>query len=576
MLLRDGIPQVALSVMSFALANVLPRQVVALLVALAVFVSTSPRRARREALLDEASNESSGNDVTEMSLLNTAVQEMWPEITSFIRTVLKETVEEAIQTRMPWFLSSLGFGRISFGDSALKVEELNVERLSQESYKDGEFRSFKVSSVVAWDADVDVALTAPFAAISAEHVLVKGRLDVCLQQILPRPPFFTAITFYFAELPTVLLSLDGTLVGLRVSLLWLEKLLAEIIQKQLAEQIVLPTVASVLLDITNEDAWFEAGHMFPEGVVAVAIRSAENLAAKDMALPFGLSTPSSDPYCEVTLGVSRWRTPVRPQNLNPKWEPSEATHQFLVHARSEQQLLLHFYDENPYTEDVSLGYVSLPVGQLPSTALASEPEQEMTLPLSLQGSVHFSACFSELKLDEANLRRQLRCLDDERSRKRRAFVVMVGVDRCIFSGSEDAKPRGFLCKVSCEEHEETFKSRVARKRGRYGATAWWRRAVEESSPSAAEGHAESEEQEEENAAHFQATFTHMIQGDPRSTVCHIKIEKRGALPVGKDVGELDFPVYRLISAAFNTTKVVLPMGSATLTLLAQLRATARA
>eukprot|EP00913_Durusdinium_trenchii_P013711 g12873.t1 len=167
-----------------ALANVLPRQVVALLVALAVFVSTSPRRARREALLDEASNESSGNDVTEMSLLNTA--EMWPEITSFIRTVLKETVEEAIQTRMPWFLSSLGFGRISFGDSALKVEELNVERLSQESYKDGEFRSFKVSSVVAWDADVDVALTAPFAAISAEHVLVKGRLDVCLQQILPR------------------------------------------------------------------------------------------------------------------------------------------------------------------------------------------------------------------------------------------------------------------------------------------------------------------------------------------------------------------------------------------------------
>lgn len=34
-------------------------------------------------------------------------------------------------------------------------------------------RSFsKVSSLVAWDADVDVNLTAPMAAISAEHVLV--------------------------------------------------------------------------------------------------------------------------------------------------------------------------------------------------------------------------------------------------------------------------------------------------------------------------------------------------------------------------------------------------------------------
>lgn len=32
-------------------------------------------------------------------------------------------------------------------------------------------RRDQVSSVVAWDADVDVALTAPFAAISAEHVL---------------------------------------------------------------------------------------------------------------------------------------------------------------------------------------------------------------------------------------------------------------------------------------------------------------------------------------------------------------------------------------------------------------------
>ena len=32
-------------------------------------------------------------------------------------------MEEAIQTRVPWFLKSLGFGRISFGDSALKVEQ---------------------------------------------------------------------------------------------------------------------------------------------------------------------------------------------------------------------------------------------------------------------------------------------------------------------------------------------------------------------------------------------------------------------------------------------------------------------
>lgn len=32
-----------------------------------------------------------------------------------------------------------------------------------------------------------------------------------------RPPFFTGITFYFAELPKVSLTLDGTLMGLRVT-----------------------------------------------------------------------------------------------------------------------------------------------------------------------------------------------------------------------------------------------------------------------------------------------------------------------------------------------------------------------
>ena len=47
----------------------------------------------------ERSLDPSGNDVAEVSLLNTAVQEMWPEITSFIRTVLKDTVEDGSNVR---------------------------------------------------------------------------------------------------------------------------------------------------------------------------------------------------------------------------------------------------------------------------------------------------------------------------------------------------------------------------------------------------------------------------------------------------------------------------------------------
>ncbi|OLQ04932.1 Glutathione gamma-glutamylcysteinyltransferase 1 [Symbiodinium microadriaticum] len=1027
-------------------------------------------------LLGQASAEigrgNSTADFAEVSLLNTAVQEMWPEITSFIRTVLKETVEEAIQTRVPWFLSSdlawnrLGFGRISFGDSALKVEELlvctaglNVERTTQTSHKDGEVRSFKVSSLVAWDADVDVALTAPTAVLSAEHVLVNGRLDVCLQHILPRPPFFTGITFYFADLPKVALTLEGTVMGLRVSLAWLEKLLADIIQKQLAEQIVLPTVATVLLDITNEDAWFEAGGVVPEGVMTVCVHGARGLAAKDVALPFGLSRPSSDPYCLVAVGGKPFRTPTRPQNLNPQWSEAEGTHKFLVYSLTEQFLTVDLYDENPYIEDTFLGSVcsaasdvvkmscSMAARRLPkekplasfvsaallllwcilvsgpllnvmaaaptsptartfhrrplpepaiafsssqgqvlftealaaggmgcffrlieqfhtqaepaycglgtlamvlnalgvdpgrkwkgpwrwfsedlldcceplevvkekgvtfgkvvclarcngaqvdahrvdeadvteedfrkavtascetdpgcgcsgvvvvsysrkllgqtgdghyspiggyhrasdhvlildvarfkypphwvpmsllweamqrtdaetgrsrgfmvlrskealkesclqlvwktdseeavtdcwtmvgvlqsfSRALLSEPlpeegvaaeilkralrfidssamplevackvfdasteepcaakrkacfeahqalaevvekldkalgtsclnscmpvcpegacetlkgavftaanvlaidlnmwqkvlvegacaeqagldlhssqarlaeaawkelklllsdmpanlqheiellrgqwadlltaredmraekadgrELELTGP-GAQGTLRLSTgyadCAKELKLDDFNLRHQLRALDGTLPQAA-AFVVLVGIDCCTFPdepAEEDAKKRGsFLCKVTCEGHEQAFRSRTGRKQGRYGATAWWRLDSEQSSLSPPSP-AGAEEDEDCLTAHFQSTFTHMLLADPRSVVCHIKLEKRGGLPgVGNVVGEVDFPVYRLIHASANTSKAVLRVGPAQLSVLAQLRAT---
>eukprot|EP00439_Symbiodinium_sp_Y106_P086852 s78_g36.t1 len=581
MIIRDLTGPLVLSATSFVFASNMPRLLLAAAISVFVFAATHPRsRPREDAAVQaapggEAQETPSGNstaDFAEVSLLNTAVQEMWPEITSFIRTVLKETVEEAIQTRVPWFLSSLGFGRISFGDSALKVEELNVERTTQTSHKDGEVRSFKVSSLVAWDADVDVALTAPTAVLSAEHVLVNGRLDVCLQHILPRPPFFTGITFYFADLPKVALTLEGTVMGLRVSLAWLEKLLADIIQKQLAEQIVLPTVATVLLDITNEDAWFEAGGVVPEGVMTVCIHGARGLAAKDVALPFGLSRPSSDPYCLVAVGGKPFRTPTRPQNLNPEWR----THKFLVYSLTEQLLTVDLYDENPYVEDTFLGSICSAASDV---VKADGRELELTGP-GAQGMLRLSTGYAELKLDDFNLRQQLRALDGMLPQAA-AFVVLVGIDCCTFPDEpveEDAKKRGsFVCKVTCEEHEQAFRSRTARKQGRYGATAWWRLDNSEQSslspPSPAVAGAE-EDDEDCLTAHFQSTFTHMLLADPRSVVCHIKLEKRGGLPgVGNVVGEVDFPVYRLIHASANTSKAVLRVGPAQLSVLAQLRAT---
>ncbi|CAE7356781.1 PCS1 [Symbiodinium pilosum] len=198
-----------------------------------------------------------------------------------------------------------------------------------------------------------------------------------------------------------------------------------------------------------------------------------------------------------------------------------------------------------------------------------------------QGTLRLSARYVELKLDEFNLRRQLRALDGTLPHSA-AFVVLVGIDCCTFPDErveEDSKKRGsFMCKVTCEEQEQVFRNRAARKQGRYGATAWWRlESSELSSPetSSSSALAEAEEDEETcHTAHFQSTFTHMLVGDPRSTVCHIKLEKRGGLPgVGNVVGEVEFPVYRLIHAASNTTKAVLRIGSAQLSLLAQLRAT---
>jgi len=529
-------------------------------------------------------------EATETKLLNSAVQEMWPEITSFIETVLKDSVEDAIRARLPWFLTSLGFGRTSFGDAAVQLEELKMERINQVSEKDGLVRDLHVTGLIVWDADVDVALHAVGANLVAEHVAVKGQLAVCLKQILPRPPFFTGIRVYFTDQPSVGLALRLVVQQFSRSyrLGWVEDYLADIIQQQLGAQLVLPNVATVLLDTCNEEAWFQVGGVLPDGVLTVQVQGAHELAAKDWGLPFGLSSASSDPYCMLTLGGKSWRTVTKPQTLNPVWTEEEGVHSFLVHSAREQSLQVQLFDENPYFPDVFLGKTVLGVREIvEEVELRSE-----LLGKDAQGSLSLRCEWAELVLDPENTLVQLRrrssrgCL----SRASSAFVLFVGVDSCVLR--EEKLPGTYFCEVECEDREEELQMRAQRAKGYYGASAWWRRQTSETEAAGmeeedGESRARRLEMElgedanvgaEANAkaqeVNFQATVTHLLTGDPYQARVHLKLVHRSPPGVLQStVGTMEFPVSRLFTATRNTERVAMSLegGVGDLSVIMQLR-----
>eukprot|EP00929_Paragymnodinium_shiwhaense_P059560 TRINITY_DN29830_c0_g1_i2.p1 TRINITY_DN29830_c0_g1~~TRINITY_DN29830_c0_g1_i2.p1 ORF type:complete len:850 (-),score=222.00 TRINITY_DN29830_c0_g1_i2:133-2682(-) len=502
----ENSPRLLISFWAFILALMLPRPMLAASVAVGVYYATAPARETKQ--LDQEKTAANGGgqsaqqrsaevEAAEAHLLNVAVQEMWPEITTFIKTVLQDSVEDAIQARVPLVFKGLGFGKIVFDDTALQLEQLSVEGVNQVCRSTGSVRDLKVTGRVVWDADVSVVWNSLLANVTAKHVTLKGQLAVYLKQILPRPPFFSGLRVYFTQQPSVALRLNVQALGQTVSPAVLEDLLADVIQRQLISQIVLPNIVTVLLDSYEEEAWFQLGRVLPEGVLIVHVQQARNLAAKGWGLPFGIIKNSSDPYCELNLGGETWTSPAKPCTLDPEWTDAEGSCRFLVQDTKEQCLTMRLYSQDWFFKhDGFLGGQMLKVKDLieqgeVDAELVSLDDKDIDVSNGTP-RVKLRVQWSELLLDEENTRNQLstRLLSEDGGVSMGfwscpSFVLFIGVDCCYLPDAGDKPLKESSCQVEIECENSGFEAiynRSKRKVGSYNSGSQMEDWQEGSSP----------------------------------------------------------------------------------------------
>jgi hypothetical protein len=365
-------------------------------------------------------------------LLNSLLQEMWPQLGGFIEGILKTTVQTAIQRRLPPSLKSLGFGDLSFGETAIEIEHSLVQRVKRQTYE-GERTDLKVTFGLNWDADTDITLNAVAVGLVATHVKMAGSFALYFVKCLPRLPFFSGLRLYFTDRPEVSLQLEGKTFGKRINLGWLNHILSDVIQDQLERRMVIPNVIGIQFERNDPHAWFQIRGVLPEGILTLRVLGARDLAPKDfgLQLPFGINLgqgePSSDPYFEVALGGVRWKSATKTQTLHPTWEESEGTRDFLVHSLDEQQLQLRVFDADNLSQDDFIGEKKLAVGSLVrdhggSYELAALGQDDP------QGTVQVEASYARLRLDPEHLGVMVRDPVHAQAIGAR-FVLFVGVDR---------------------------------------------------------------------------------------------------------------------------------------------------
>ncbi|CAK0799552.1 unnamed protein product, partial [Prorocentrum cordatum] len=433
----------------------------------------APRREGGRPLAEEAPW---GAELGETSLLNVAVRELWPEMTRFVSRILKESVEDSIKASVPWFLQGLGFGSLSFGESAIELEQVDVRGVDQVCSWTGPVRDLKVTAQINWDAAVDVSWKANSGTLIFEQVAIKGSLVIYLKRMLPRPPFFSGLRIYFADPPpSVALKLTIEALGQALSPIWLENQLASAIRNALIAQLMLPRVAPILLDINDDDAWFQVRRVLPEGVLHIRVERASGLAPPPSSglPPWLRAAPSRSACCQLQVGDSRWRTVAKHRTLSPEWSPEEGTHRFLVHSLADQTLEVQLLDSR---DSFGEGGDLLGARAVPLEDLAASERHELQLfSGGLAGTACLRARWAPLVLGERAARQALGRARQPSSRSRAldadpepepAWVLFLGVDRC--SLAQAAGGRSFTCEVECEGAKATLGGQPQRARGLYG------------------------------------------------------------------------------------------------------------
>lgn len=302
-------------------------------------------------------------DFERVQWINSLMDQLWPNVKAAAAGIVRNELSPMLQANKPSWIHEIGIHTFTLGESPPRVSAIKV--FSTESVVD----EVVIEMECIWDGSQQFQLAIrPFprlpvglgigAAISkllamrvgVGNLWFKGKVRVALKPLIDRVPLVGAVKVSLVEAPDFSFSVQ--LQGGDITFLpGLEIWLTNFIKTAVLEPYVLPEGLTVPLDPTAAKA------DVPKGILYVRVLEAKHLPWLDwLTLP--------DAYVRLFVrGRRKRKTSVCKQSFHPKWDEEFV---MLVHDPDHQELSAVVYDHDFIGADKEVGYVKLPIKDLPN------------------------------------------------------------------------------------------------------------------------------------------------------------------------------------------------------------------
>ncbi|XP_047028821.1 extended synaptotagmin-1 isoform X2 [Helicoverpa zea] len=351
-------------------------------------------------------------DVERAEWLNRILLQVWPNVNSYARILLKESIEPAVAESLANYkLSGFKFERMILGTIAPRVGGVKVydKNLSRDEI------IMDVDLFYAGDCDISFVLQRIRGGI--KDLQIHGMVRIVMKPLITKMPLVGGLQIFFLNNP----SIDFNLVGAAdvLDMPGFSDILRRCIVEQVAKMMVLPNKLPIKL--SDEIPTVDLRMPEPEGVLRIHLVQAQNLMKKDMSM---IGKGKSDPYAIITVGAQQWKTKHIDNNVNPRWD-------FWCEARIMQSLgqalEIEVFDKDEGNNDDKLGKCSLDISQV---VRFGRLDTWQTLQQAKHGKVELRLSWHRLSSDVSELSRAISETLLIKTGELSSAVLSVYIDSC--------------------------------------------------------------------------------------------------------------------------------------------------
>mmetsp|Transcript_20048 Transcript_20048/g.36215 ORF Transcript_20048/g.36215 Transcript_20048/m.36215 type:complete len:647 (-) Transcript_20048:32-1972(-) len=293
----------------------------------------------------------------EPELINQTIEYLWADISKFAVTVLRRSVEPAVQKALGTLGKKFAFklDECNLGDQAVKFGAVDSVRI-QEHVPSGVMKSIVWTSKVEWDGNLNILTTFSGIRMGITAMTLKGVLVMQASGMIPQPPFFSGVHAFFINPPEIDIKFKGKIRQLIEGSELVKAKILEVAYAKIGSLIVVPNSIGALLDKSAD--YFEVMRPSPKGLLELCVHRAEHLPAMDNGF---LGKKSSDPYVVLNCGAQRLKSEVKTKTLNPTFN---FTSWLRIFSPLHQEVQVGLWDEDFGKTDDFLGAAKLPVSWL--------------------------------------------------------------------------------------------------------------------------------------------------------------------------------------------------------------------